>query len=683
MNIKIDNWFKKIFSLFLILLTTIVYFACDIKDPVAPSWEVGVNVPILNKEYTLFDVIEKDSTYLKQYYSGPDVGLLYYSDDERLEPITVEEELKYEQRNVNGKVTLDSVSVNPQEPIKATINVNQWAPSVTPGTTMVFPQVNNVMASSIFTTITSFEEAKFKSGMIELRITNNNGVDITINQIILRNSDNNAIVLQYNISFDVQNNSTTTKNIDLAGITVPKNMKVEVTFSTPGSGGNPILVPQDARTNLEATLVNYKIDYARAQIPAQPPFGIDSTIVLDDSTYFRNVVIDKGNLNIHYENKLDVVIHTTINIPDLITSDGNIFNRTITIQRKSTNDIQIPISNYALSSSSLINELKYNVISTSDASSGIITIQSGDNVNYSINLSEIIFKSFEGKIKPTHLTLQNTSIDLDFSDIEDKFNYESFDVKNPIFRVQVRNSANIPVRFFGTLKGTNGSQTANLNIPTTNLQPNQLTEIIFPVTETRTFLTTFKNKLPEHITVSGESIVNPDYGEGSVSMSDSVFGSYSLEIPLNVGLKNGSFTDTMEVELSSDERDQLEKLDKGKLTALINNKIPMGGYFSAKVYDENFNYLMNFPPRQDSIAFGGAEVDNDGNSITTKFSEVTVDLTKEEFDKLSKAYHIIGTIKLNSVTSTSNPNITVRLKTSDPISIKGFGGVNYLIDPED
>lgn len=682
MNIKIDNWFKKKFSLFLILLITIVYFACDIKEPVAPSWEVGVNIPIMNKEYTLFDVIEKDSTYLKQYYSGPDIGLLYYSDDERLEPITVKEELKYEQRNVNGNISLDSISVNPQEPIKATINVNQWAPTVTPGTTMVFPQVDNVMASSKFTTITSFEEAKFRSGILELKITNNNGVDITINQIILKNSDNDAIVLQYNISFDVSNNSTTTKNIDLAGIIVPKSMKVEVSFSTLGSSTS-ILIPQDARTDLEAALVNYKIDYARAQIPAQPPFGIDSTIVLDDSTYFKNLLIDKGNLNIHYENKLDVVIHTTINIPDLISSDGNIFKRTITIQKKSTNDVQIPISNYTLKSSSLINELKYNIVSTSDASSGIVTIQSGDNENYSINLSEIIFKSFEGKIKPTHLTLQNTSIDLDFSDIEDKFNFENFDVKNPIFKVQVRNSANIPVKFYGTLKGNNGFQTANLNIPATNLQPNQLTEIIFPVSETRTFLTTFKNKLPEHITVSGESIVNPDYTEGAVSMSDSVYGSYSLEIPLNVGLKNGSFTDTMDVDLSSDERDQLSKLDKGNLTALINNKIPMGGYFSAKVYDENFNYLMNFPPRRDSIAFGGADVDNDGNSISKKFSEVTVDMTKDEFNKLSKAYHIIGTIKLNSVASTSNPNITVRLKTSDPISIKGFGGVNYLIDPED
>ncbi|GAB6283241.1 MAG: hypothetical protein STSR0008_20010 [Ignavibacterium sp.] len=682
MNIKINNWFKKFFTLFLILLITIVYFACDIKDPVAPSWEVGVNIPIINKEYTLFDVIEKDSTYLKQYYSGPDVGLLYYSDDERLEPITIKEELKYDPRNVNGKVTLDSISVNPQKPINATINVNQWAPTVTPGTTMIFPPVVNISASSQFTTITSFEEAKFRSGIIELKITNNNGVDITINQIILKNSDNDAIVLQDNNSFDIPNNSTTTKNMYLTGITVPKNMKVEITFSSLGTS-TPVPIPQDARTDLVATLVNYEIDYARAQIPAQPPFGIDSTFVLDDSTYFKNISIDKGTLNIHYENKLDVVIHTTINIPDLITSDGNIFNRSIVIQRKSTNDIQIPISNYALRSSSLINELKYNIVSTSEASSGIITIQSGDNINYSINLSEIIFKSFEGRIKPTHLNLQNTVIDLDFSDVEDKFSYESFDVKNPIFKVLVKNSSNIPVKFYGILKGSNGIQTANLNIPTTNLQPNQLTEIVFPISETRTFLSTFKNKLPEHITVSGESIVNPDYTEGSVTISDSVYGSYSLEIPLNVGLKNGSFTDTMDVDLSSDERDQLSKLDKGNLTALINNKIPMGGYFSAKVYDENFNYLMNFPPRKDSIAFGGADVDNDGNSASTKFSEVTVDMTKEEFNKLSKAYHIIGTIILNSITSTSNPNITVRLKTSDPISIKGFGGVNYLIDPED
>lgn len=674
--------FKKSFSLFLLLLMTFVYSACDIKDPVSPSWYVKINIPIINKTYTLFDIIEKDSTYLKQYYSGPDVGLLYYSDDKRLEPITVKEELKYDPQNVNGTVSLDSISVNPIEPISVTIYLNQWCPTIIPGSEMVFPQLNNVSASSNFTPITSFEKAKFRSGIIKLKITNNNGVDITINKIIFKNSDNDAFVLQYDNSFNIPKDSTTTVDIGLEGVTVPQNMKVEITFSTAGSS-TPITIPQNPRTDLEATFDNYKIDYVRAQIPAQPPFGIDSTFVLDDSTYFRNVVIDRGNLNIHYENKLDVVIHTTIDIPDLITSDGSNFSRTITIQNKSSNDIQIPLSNYSLRSSDLINELRYKVTVTSEASNGVITIRSGDNVNYLISFSEIIFKSIEGKIKPTHLTLQNTSINLDLGDIENKLSFESFDVKNPIFSVKVRNSSNIPVRFFGILKGDNGFQTGYLNIPPTNLLPNQLTDIVFAAAETRTFLTAFNKKLPDYIIISSEAIVNPDYSEGSVSMSDSVYGRFSIEIPMNLSLKNGSLTDTMDVDLSLDERDELSKLDKGKLTTLINNNVPMEGYFSAKVYDENFNYLMNFPPRQDSITFGGAIVDNDGNSISTQFSEVTVDMNKEDFNKLSKAYHIIGTIKLNSVVSTSNPNVTVKLKTSDPISIKGIGGVNYLIGPED
>ena len=76
----------------------------------------------------------------------------------------------------------------------------------------------------------------------------------------------------------------------------------------------------------------------------------------------------------------------------------------------------------------------------------------------------------------------------------------------------------------------------------------------------------------------------------------------------------------------------------------ITNGIPASLSFTAKLYDQNNNFLTYFPPKyqeQDTvISVNGAGVDANGNVISNTIQNVTVKTLKAEIDKISKAYYM-------------------------------------------
>ena len=54
---------KKYFLFFAVIYTfTSFFYGCEIKEPVAPSWDIGLNLPFTNKSYNIFDIIKLINT---------------------------------------------------------------------------------------------------------------------------------------------------------------------------------------------------------------------------------------------------------------------------------------------------------------------------------------------------------------------------------------------------------------------------------------------------------------------------------------------------------------------------------------------------------------------------------------------------------------------------------------------
>ena len=76
----------------LAVLFLIFLYGCFEKpsEPVLPTWDVDLTVPILEKTFTLGELVEKDTTYFKIGSNNQ----IYYSTTSELEATTVGDNLK-------------------------------------------------------------------------------------------------------------------------------------------------------------------------------------------------------------------------------------------------------------------------------------------------------------------------------------------------------------------------------------------------------------------------------------------------------------------------------------------------------------------------------------------------------------------------------------------------------------
>ncbi len=79
----------------LLSLLTVVFFSCvePPQDFVAPTWDVDVSLPVMTKEYTLGDLVKKDSSVIRASEDPESFGLLYFVDQKAIESIRVEDNL--------------------------------------------------------------------------------------------------------------------------------------------------------------------------------------------------------------------------------------------------------------------------------------------------------------------------------------------------------------------------------------------------------------------------------------------------------------------------------------------------------------------------------------------------------------------------------------------------------------
>jgi len=675
------------FLLILLPLLAIIPSCFDLpKDLVMPTWDVTLNAPITNKTYTLWDAIKKDTSKLKSYRSGTNAGLLYYSDLKNINKITVGDNLNVDAFSTSASVQIGSISIADPLPVLAKIKPSDLnLPDVG---SAPFPPVSQTF-SITFDDSQQFEWVSLNTASLSFRVTNNfpSPITIGINRITIKNSSDDSIIIDDLKSFVLTPASTLNSYRDttysLSNKTINDRIKIDVSVSTIGSGSQSVNFDNNTNLLFSAQLRNFNFNSVKAKI-AQNTFNLSDSFLFDDSTKVQTAVIDRGSLSITATNNIDVDLSATLTIPNLKTASGSTYTQVINLARKERNKvISIPnLSNYSLTSNNggVTNSIQYTISVTSSATNDFRTINRTDNVSASINLSNIYFRSFTGQIKPTKLTVNETSINLNLGDASDKLLATQIDIENPQITLRLRKSTNVQINFSGQLIGRSNTQTAILNIPQTTIGTGE-TVIALNPTDVRTFIKTFSGKLPNTVSVKGAGVVNPNYTTATVASADSVYGTAELLFPMKVSITGGSFRDSSKVDLTDNDRTEMKKVMGGSLTLEIQNGVGFDASVSARLYDASNHFLMNLPPNRAPndtlIHVSAATVNSSGKVTASTSSKITVSINQADVDKITQSKYIIS--KINFYTSGNN-GIPVEFKTSDAIQIKAYGTLNYTVE---
>jgi hypothetical protein len=299
----------------------------------------------------------------------------------------------------------------------------------------------------------------------------------------------------------------------------------------------------------------------------------------------------------------------------------------------------------------------------------------------------LLVSEFQGKLKPTVLEKARSAIALNAKELQNKLKFQQINLKNPKIELRFKSTANVEFNLDGTIEARSlNGQRSVMTLSSRTLNKTLITPTDTLITLNADSLSNFFKKFssfPDSLIVYAGGTVNPNNKSITLNASDQLTISSKMEFPLELGINGGEFYDSVKVDLSNDDRDQIKDVNSLSASLQITNGIPAALSFTGKLYDQSNNFLTYFPPKyqdQDTVvSVNGAVVDANGNVTSNSVQSVTVRSQKSDIDKISKAYYMRVKVKFSTSGSGNQP---VRFKTDNIIKFLASGSANYHVNPK-
>jgi hypothetical protein len=665
------------------------------SEPVLPTWDVDLTVPILDKTFTLGELVEKDTTYLKVGAGNQ----IYYSTSEKLDATKIGDNLKISDISTSASTKLGNFEIKNPGTISASIKAYDIFPSLSsnlpPGNYIVPSNAPGQTVTTNFTAFDNFQQVTFDGGII--KVTVNNGLPVPLqfpNGLAIYNSnDLTTPILTLFENATINANSELTATADLAGKTLPANLSLKVTVLSPGSGGQQVYLDVNQMfVTVSASLENLSIASASAKIPSQTePVVISDSFVLEPNEpqpdLINEVNFKSGSMKIKVVNGIDLGLNGSITLYNFVRkSDNTPLQIPLNIGRKNsasnTLTFNLNLADYKLVGN-LTNTVDYKVeVRTEDTGNEYRTVSKNDGLSAEITLQNIVIESISGKAKPREISFEEQKIDLaGLKDYREKFKgsikFDDIQVEiNLVKTAQFTFDLNLKIKGVNTRTG----KVDSIEIPLAQRRFSGSTHRIV-LNKSNSNIVNFINsfasqELPEYLIVTGSVFLNPNYEVGRVSSSDSVYGSISVSFPASVGISNAVFEDTSEVnELSDESKKEIDKTNYGKLFVEIENGLGVDVRFRAKILGVTMDSLLSIPKDNDFM-INPAPVGSDGfSSGTTRYINV-IELNRNEIQKFKDMKFVRSFISI----ATANNGGIVKFRTTDSLKVKIYGRVNYRVE---
>jgi FtsP/CotA-like multicopper oxidase with cupredoxin domain len=206
--------------------------------------------------------------------------------------------------------------------------------------------------------------------------------------------------------------------------------------------------------------------------------------------------------------------------------------------------------------------------------------------------------------------------------------------------------------------------------------------------ESNSNITSFITFLPDSIFVSAEYIMNPDNNTAykTVRIDDTISFVAKFTSKSVLSIKQTTFTDTVNINIDQDKRNQIINGKGAQLTVDIQNAIPLNSWVKVILTDNAYHPLLingaAFAVTKnnngtDSVSIAGAQTDGNGNYLNYSASNTTITLDSVQIRQFAQnAQHAIVSITVE--TSHSN-NVPVIVHANDWIKLNVFGRVTYRV----
>ena len=663
------------------VFTTLVFFVglsfvgCFEKplSPVAPEWDVTVNVPLINRIYTVDQILEKDATLLRNDPSG----LLIYSKSQEFSAISVGGELKVDPTSENYQFHLGAFSVkSPSSQIRS-VSIGEMNPSLgaQQGNRIPVQPFNFSLSGQAFPPISEFQQASIVSG--DVTVTFINRLELPLDNISLRVQSQLGEIAQFSHPNTILPNDSAKQTFSLANQTVGNTISFSFSGRYPGSEGT-VHIDTSSSTFVRLDFSpDIQVSQAVAKLPSNT-FTTSGSFDLDDSTKVESGKIRTGSVAMVLNNPLPLAGEASLVISNVLRPNGSPFTEVLTFPAQQQNvQAQFSLDGYSIQSPD--GKLNYAVTTkTSDSGNNFVTLDSSISISGSVSTSEISFERVQGRIKPTSVDV-NVTRPMDLGDINRKFSGTTRFTQANMY-LMVTTPGQFPFDLNATLIARNKTtgQTATLSLPSDQRRVSY-PQTTITLSETNSnvvsFLNSFSDRLPDEFSLSGSALFNPTYAIGSISASDSVVIQLSVEIPLKVGIMNGLARDTTQVSISADTRKDIDRTNYGKVYFEVQNGLPSAVHISIELLDSQQRELLALPKAsQPNLSVSGAQVDAQGKAILPASSTSYIELASDDVKRIQLTQFVGFSM---AIETTGGGTVPVQFRTTDFIHLRAYSTLNY------
>jgi hypothetical protein len=663
---------------------------CSFEKPSAPSWDVEVSIPLLNKNYTMKELIEDQDVVF-----ADSTGLLNFEETVELENHYVGDALSVEDIEDSFSKEMGAISIDSPDPKEnygelGEIIDDQGIPD---GSTIPVPEFDFVTDEKVMEPFEEFTYVLVEEGVIEVVVSNNLpiilGPPLTL-QIL--NSTNGSVVADSTSSKQVLPGQQETFTLDLAGKTVPNTLSVVMSGHCPGSDGNDVNVDYSSRFEITATINEMTVTEAEASIPAQrvPDEGFEEDFAeITDSLVVHEATIESGNITLQLGSALPVEAWLTYQLPDFVSGTGSVLTDSLFLAPGvNIEPVQIDLAGYYLrpavadfGNQKVRFAWAFRTIDTEEDSrpGEMAIITNTDRMSAEFSLTGLTFASVTGKMGSQEVDVEESEFEIDIPADLDSIFFETARLE-----LSINNSINFPARILFNIQGENedGSIT-NLSVDDV-IEPSgssgETKTSVIVLDQQNSDIKDFISILPSLIRVDGKVRLGDENWIGSVTKDDFVNGTVNIRAPLSVRLPDQSIDmDTNEMDIDEDVQDDIiNNLASGAFYAEINNALPVGASLEIYFGDDSTTVYNSPVLTIGPLSPNAGVIDNSGFVDTPTFTEISFNLTEDEIRTFTRKPLFSG-VRVGLQGTDGN---FIKLRESDYIQIKAYTKIGVKVNQD-
>ena len=308
---------KLVFGLIIVFII-LTCTQCSIEKPEAPSWNTSVVVPLVNRSYSMEELIDRmDQDEIEMDSSGQ----ISYKYSWVMDTILLNEDelqtadISYAMSEQLGDIEILGPTVDPARVYFSGIS---GLGLLIPGGMMRVPDTTFLAIFSL-DDLGTFSSATFSAGYININLDNHLGLNLDQVEIDLVNGSTDALLASGTYTGTINDGGSATVPIPVTGKTLPSNIKVVGSFHTPIDTVSEI--SQKYIIGELAFSSNARVSAATAKVP-QFSRSLSQPVNLDEDNLIDSAALASGQLKISINNATRIRDSLVITLPDLVNASG-------------------------------------------------------------------------------------------------------------------------------------------------------------------------------------------------------------------------------------------------------------------------------------------------------------------------------------------------------------------------